>query len=97
MGGWKEMWKEWDALKAKSKNEYARAEEEIAKLPGWKFKGCPDGMIWMATHQKERIEMKGRTADELVSKVQAKAKRMEERDRKLAESEAARKSQGVAR
>lgn len=95
MGGWKEMWKEWDALKAKSKGEYERADEEIKKLPGWKFKGCPDGVVWRATNQKESLEATDRTADGLVTKVKAEAVRIEERDRKQAEEDAQAKARGA--
>ena len=41
---YKEMWAQWDDLKAKSRNAFETAKEEIAKLEGWKFKGLSEAI-----------------------------------------------------
>lgn len=90
-----EMWSQWDDLKAKSRNAFETAKEEIAKLEGWKFKGCDDGINWVASHQKERITIKARSSDALVDLVKKKHEEMQAAERKRAEDEAARKSKGA--
>lgn len=92
---YKEMWAQWDGLKAKSRNEFEHAKEEIAKLDGWKFKGCEDGITWSARHQKEAITIKARSGGELVEKVRAKHEAMQAAERARAEDEAKRKAQGA--
>lgn len=92
---YRQMWAQWDDLKAKSRNAFEHAKEEIAKLEGWKFKGCDDGINWVATHQKARITIKARSADALVDLVKNKHAEILEAERQRAEDEAARKSKGV--
>jgi hypothetical protein len=95
MSEWKGLWKDVDAFAAKSKQQYDYADEEFKKLPGWKFKGCPDGLVWRASHAKERLEVTARDADTLVARVKVESRRLEERDRKEAEAQAAKKGQGA--
>lgn len=90
----KQMWSQWDELKAKSKNEFETTKEEIAKLDGWKFKGVEDGLTWTARHQKEAITITARTGEDLVNKVRAKRDAMQEAERKRADDEAKRKGGG---
>lgn len=94
MSEWKTLWKDVDAFAAKSKQQFDYANEEIAKLKGWKSKGCPDGMLWLARHSRSSTNVTARTAEELVRKVQAEAARMEENERAFEAAKVAKKSRG---
>jgi membrane protein involved in colicin uptake len=92
---YRDLWKEVDSFAEKSRKQYEHADEEIKRLPGWRFKGCPEGVVWIASHQKERLEVTARTAEALVEKVRAEVTRLAERDRKQAEADAQAKARGV--
>lgn len=97
MGKSSEMWSQWDELKRKSETAFLTAKDEIAKFPGFKFKGCPDGVIWRASHRSLREDITARTPEDLVAKVKKEADRMAAKEKERAEREAARKSQGSHR
>lgn len=90
----RDLWKDVDQWAAKSKAEYQRAEEALSRMPGWKFNGCPDGVIWEAQYPREKIKCTARTVDELLSKVTKEQDGVEKRAKAYAESEAARKTRG---
>lgn len=94
MGQWKDMWKQVDEMRSRSQNEFNHAKEEIAKLEGWTFKGCDDGVVWKARHQKESITITARSSNDLVTKVRAKHGEMQAAERRRAEEEAVRKAKG---
>lgn len=94
MSEWKTLWKDVDAFAAKSKQQFDYANEEIAKLKGWKSKGCPDGMLWLALHARSNTTVTAKSAEELVTKVRAEAARMEENERAFQEANVARLKRG---
>lgn len=67
----KDLWKQVDSFAAKSKQQWTYADEEIKKIEGWKFKGCPDGIVWRASRKGSSRDVTARTAEELVAKVKA--------------------------
>lgn len=93
MGGFKDMWKEVDAMTRKSKRDFEGTKAEIEALPGWKFQGC-DGVVWRAECRKEGAKISNRSPSELVREAKERTEQWAERDRRQADDDAKRKAKG---
>lgn len=70
MGAFADMWKDVDTKLNAIKREYAETAAAIKACKGWRFGGCPDGLMWVARHNKHG-EIKERKSADLIRVVQA--------------------------